>query len=154
MKNIDHNKFMSKAYQEALAAFDDGEVPVGAVIVAPNGSIIGRGRNSMEQLKDATAHAEILAIGAASNTQESWRLDDCSLYVTLEPCLMCLGAILHSRLSTVVYAAPDCRLGAVDTFYYRQEAERSHKRFPVVVSGIMVDDCSALLNAFFKRIRN
>jgi tRNA(adenine34) deaminase len=153
MEKPDHSYYMAKAYQEALCAFDEGEVPVGAIITGPHGNIIGRGRNSVERLKDATAHAEIVAIGAAAHSREDWRLNGCSLYVTLEPCLMCLGAILHCRLDTIIYGAPDPRLGAVDTFFYRQEAERSHRWFPQVVSGVMADECASLLSSFFNKIR-
>jgi tRNA(adenine34) deaminase len=153
MEIVDHSYYMGRAYQEALCAFDEGEVPVGAVIVGPSGTIMGRGRNSVERLKDATAHAEIVAIGAAANSREDWRLEGCSLYVTLEPCLMCLGAILHSRLDTVIYGTPDPRLGAIDTFFFRQEAERSHRRFPHIVSGVMADECASLMSSFFDKIR-
>jgi tRNA(adenine34) deaminase len=149
----DHGFYMRKAYQEALKALDDGEVPVGAVIVNEVGSIIGRGANSMERLKDATAHAEIIAIGAASQHQPSWRLNGCTLYATLEPCLMCLGAILNSRLSTIVYGTTDPRLGAVDTHPVKAMAEGSYRVFPAVVSGVMAAESSALLKSFFQRLR-
>jgi len=145
--------YMNRAYQEAAAAFDEGEVPVGAVITGPEGTIIGRGRNSVERLADATAHAEILAIGAAAQHQKTWRLNGCTLYVTLEPCLMCLGAILVSRLDRVVYAAPDPRLGAIDTHSYRQQALDSYRVFPTIESGIMADECGKLLKSFFQRLR-
>jgi tRNA(adenine34) deaminase len=146
---MDHPRFMNLAYQEALKAFDEGEVPVGA-IVEKDGRAIGRGYNRIEKLGDATAHAEIIALGAASNSIGSWRLDGCTLYVTLEPCLMCLGAILQSRIERVVYAAIDPRLGSIDSFGYRQEVERSYKRFPQVTSGIMAEECGKLLSSFFK----
>jgi tRNA(adenine34) deaminase len=107
----------------------------------------------MEKCTDASAHAEILAIGAASSSVQSWRLTGCSIYVTLEPCLMCLGALLQSRIGTIVYASADPRLGAVDTFYYRQEIERAYGYFPSIQSGIMKDQCSDLLASFFKTIR-
>ena len=144
---------MSAAYQEALKAFDEGEVPVGAVI-EKNGRIIGRGYNKIESLSDATAHAEIIAISAASASLEDWRLDGCTLYVTLEPCLMCLGAIMQSRISAIVYGAKDSRLGSVDSFTYRDEIERSYRSFPSVTSGIMADECSGLLKSFFKLLRD
>lgn len=150
---MDDRLFMNRAYQEALRALDEGEVPVGAVIVGPGGSILGRGSNAVERLKDATAHAEIVAIGAAAQARESWRLDGCTLYVTLEPCLMCLGAIMASRVSTVVYAARDPRLGAVDTFSYRPTVEASYRNFPQIAGGIMAEECGELLTSFFKEIR-
>jgi len=143
---------MNLAYQEALKAFDEGEVPVGAVVVK-NGTIVGRGYNRMEKLADATAHAEIIALGAASSSLGSWRLDECVLYVTLEPCLMCLGAILQSRIQRIVYGAADSRLGAVDTYYYRQEAERAYRRFPVTQSGVMEQECRELLGSYFESLR-
>jgi len=150
---MEHQFFMNAAYQEALKAFDDGDVPVGAVIVH-DGRIIGRGYNRMEKCLDASAHAEILAIGAASTSVQSWRLAGCSLYVTLEPCLMCLGAILQSRIETIVYAAADPRLGAVDTFFHRQEIERAYRYFPKVITGVMKDECTALLKSFFNLVRD
>ena len=104
----EHLRFMGFAYQEALKALDEGEVPVGAVIVRDK-QVVGRGYNRIEKLNDATAHAEIIAISAASNSTESWRLNGCTLYVTLEPCLMCLGAIMQSRIETIVYGTPDPR---------------------------------------------
>jgi len=144
--------FMKVAYQEALKAFDEGDVPVGAII-EKEGRIIGRGYNRMEKCFDATAHAEILAIGAASTFLESWRLEGCTLYVTLEPCLMCLGALLQSRIHAIVYAAADPRLGAVDTRFYRQEIERAYRYFPVIQSGIMQEECASLLKSFFNKLR-
>ena len=114
--------FMRAAYQEALKALDEGEVPIGAVIVKGN-AIIGRGYNRIEQLSDATAHAEIIAITAATSSLATWRLDGCTIYVTLEPCIMCLGALLQSRMGGIVYAAADPRLGAVNTSNYREQLE-------------------------------
>jgi tRNA(adenine34) deaminase len=144
---------MQSAYQEAIKAFDEGEVPVGSVIVK-NGSIIGKGYNRTEKLPNATAHAEIIAISAASSTNNSWRLDNSTLYVTLEPCLMCLGAILQSRISTVVYGATDKRLGAVDSHYYRQQIEHSFGYYPEIIPNIMASECTHLLSTFFQKIRS
>ncbi|MBD3345029.1 MAG: tRNA-specific adenosine deaminase [Chitinivibrionales bacterium] len=144
--------FMNLAYQEALKAFDEGEVPVGAVLEKDN-KIIGRGYNRTEKLGDATAHAEIIAIGAASNSLSTWRLEGCTLYVTLEPCLMCLGAILQARINAVVYGALDPRLGACDSFYYQQEIERAYHRYPRIISGVMAAQCGDLLTTFFEQIR-
>jgi tRNA(adenine34) deaminase len=149
---MDDQFFMNAAYQEALKALDDGEVPVGAV-VEKEGRIIGRGYNRMEKCIDPTAHAEILALGAASTFLQSWRLSGCTLYVTLEPCLMCLGALLQSRIDAIVYATTDPRLGALDTFFYRQEIERAYRYFPMVKSGIMREECAALLQSFFAKVR-
>ncbi len=148
----DHAYFMSAAYREATAAFDEGEVPVGAVVEL-GGRIIGRGHNRVEALGDATAHAEIIAITAAANHVGDWRLNGCTLYVTLEPCLMCLGAILHSRVSAIVYGARDSRLGGIDSFNYKDEAERSYRNFPAVTSGVMGEESRELLRTFFKKLR-
>jgi tRNA(adenine34) deaminase len=152
MRDKDPAHFMNLAYQEAMKAFDEGEVPVGAVI-AKDGAILGRGYNRVEQLRDATAHAEIIAIGAAAQSAGSWRLDGCTLYATLEPCAMCLGAIMLSRIGVVVYGAPDPRMGAIDTFNHRPEIERSYRWFPQVTPGIMAPECGGLLTSFFRRLR-
>ena len=143
---------MNLAYQEALKALDEGEVPVGTVIVR-NDSVVGRGHNRIEALRDATAHAEIIAMSAATAAMESWRLHECALYVTLEPCLMCLGAILQSRVATLVYGASDSRYGAVATYDYSDLAEKSYRRYPTVVPGIMEQECRDLIQSFFKKIR-
>jgi tRNA(adenine34) deaminase len=143
---------MNFAYQEAVKALDEGEVPVGAVI-EKEGRIIGRGYNRVEKLYDATAHAEILAIGAASTSLSSWRLSGCTLYVTLEPCVMCLGAVLQARIGAIVYSTPDPKAGACDSFYFRQELERAYRYFPRVSSGIMNEECGSLLTSFFKKQR-
>ncbi len=143
---------MNLAYQEALKACDEGEVPVGALIVR-QGIIVGRGYNRMEALQDATAHAEIVAIGAASGSLGTWHLEDCTMYVTLEPCLMCLGAILQARIGVLVYGAPDPRLGALTSHRYQQTAQAAYGRFPTVESGIMADESQKLLKSFFEKIR-
>ena len=148
----DHSHFMNLAYQEALKALDEGDVPVGAVIVKDN-VVMGRGYNRIEKLEDATAHAEIIAIGATSNSTGTWRLNECTLYVTLEPCIMCLGAILQSRVDSIVYGATDPRFGAVDTHPHRAILTETYGRFPTVESGIMAEDCSQLLKSFFQKIR-
>ena len=144
--------FMQAAYQEALKALDEGEVPVGAVI-EKNGSIIGRGYNRIEQLNDATAHAEIIAVTAAASSLETWRLDGCTLYVTLEPCIMCLGALLQSRIGRIVYGATDPRLGAIDNHKYRTELERSYGFFPETDRGLLAGESSSLLSSFFRQLR-
>ena len=148
----DHNHYMNLAYQEALKACDEGEVPVGAVIVH-EGRIVGRGYNRVEALQDATAHAEIVAIGAASSSLDSWRLEKCRLYVTLEPCLMCLGAILQCRIETLIYGASDPRLGAITAHNYAETAKNAYNRFPGIISGIMANESSYLIKSFFEKIR-
>jgi tRNA(adenine34) deaminase len=148
----DHAFYMNLAYQEALKAFDEGEVPIGAIIVHEN-RIVGRGYNRVEALRDATAHAEIIAMSAASSSLASWRLSGCLMYVTLEPCLMCLGAIMQSRLDAVIYGAADNRMGAIETFVYRDVVEQSYARFPHSEGGVMAERCRALMQSFFQKIR-
>jgi tRNA(adenine34) deaminase len=144
--------FMQAAHQEALKALDEGEVPVGAVI-EKGGAIIGRGYNWIEKLCDATAHAEIIAITAAASSLATWRLDGCTLYVTLEPCIMCLGALLQSRIASIVYGAKDPRLGAIHTRSCRKELEQAYGFFPEITSGLMAEESSQLLRSFFSRLR-
>lgn len=148
----EHERFMRQAYQEALKALDEGEVPIGAVIVK-NRQIIARGYNRIESLSDATAHAEIIAIGAAAEACKTWRLNECTLYVTLEPCMMCLGAIMHSRISSIVYAADDPRYGAITSNPFKPTVEGSYKWFPEYTPGILKDDCSRLIKQFFSNLR-
>jgi len=143
---------MKAAIQEAYRAFDEGEVPVGAVIVK-DGVIAGRGYNRMENLPDATAHAEIIAISAASSRLSSWRLEDCTIYVTLEPCLMCMGALLQSRISTIIYGAADPRAGAIESHYYQQEIERTYGYYPSIIQDIITEICRELLTSFFVKTR-
>jgi tRNA(adenine34) deaminase len=149
---FNHNHYMNLAYQEALKACDEGEVPVGAIITRGT-RIIGRGYNRIEALQDATAHAEIVALGAASSSLGTWRLENCTLYVTLEPCLMCLGAILQARIETLIYGAADPRLGAITAHNYAETAKAAYGRFPKLESGIMAEQSRNLLQAFFGKIR-
>ena len=118
-------RFMRVALGEAAIAADEGDVPVGAAIVW-QGQVIARGRNQRELLNDPTAHAEILAITAAAEFRDSWRLTDCTLYVTLEPCLMCAGAIINGRISRVVYGADDPKAGACGSLYQVLTDQRLH----------------------------
>ncbi|MCX7726347.1 MAG: nucleoside deaminase [Chitinispirillaceae bacterium] len=148
----EHEKYMQLAYKEALKAYNEGEVPVGAVIVKDN-QVIGRGYNRMEKLSDATAHAEIIAISAASSNLPSWRLNGATIYVTLEPCIMCLGAILHSRIDEIVYGAKDERFGAIFSHSYKEELEKVYSYFPTVTSLIMAEESSLLIKRFFAEIR-
>ncbi len=139
---------MRSALGQAHTAAAAGEVPVGAVIVK-DGRIIAKGYNRMEQAKDPTAHAEIIAIGAAAWALGDWRLNECSIYVTLEPCCMCLGAICSARIQQIVYAAADPRRGAVDSLFFAQEIARAYHYFPDVVSDVCAEESSRLLQEFF-----
>ena len=147
----DDEKFMRMALREAEKAFDEKEIPIGCVIVK-DGVVIGKGHNQIEMLKDATAHAEILSIGTAANSLENWRLDGCTLYVTLEPCPMCAGAILNSRVSRVVYGSPDTRFGGCGTTV-DVISNNALKREVEVVGGLLADECLGILKAFFQKMR-
>jgi tRNA(adenine34) deaminase len=147
----DHQYFMLQAIVEAQAAASEGEVPVGAVVVH-NGQIIASAHNQREQLKDPTAHAEMIAITQATDSCESWRLEDCTMYVTLEPCPMCAGAILQSRINTLVYGADDPKSGAVKSLYNLLNDTRLNHRCDII-SGILAEKCGAILTEFFKEKR-
>ncbi|MFH1007123.1 MAG: tRNA adenosine(34) deaminase TadA [Candidatus Latescibacterota bacterium] len=147
----DDERWMRAALLEAKQAFSERETPVGAVVVH-QGKIIGRGYNQVERLQDPTAHAEILAIGAAANAMGSWRLEGATLYVTLEPCAMCAGAIVLSRLSRLVFGAPDPKTGACGSLFdIVQDTRLNHQ--VEVASGIMEAECGGLLRDFFKTLR-
>jgi len=137
---------MKKAYEEALIAGEGGEVPIGAIVVCRN-QIIAKAHNQTEILKDVTAHAEVLAITAASNYLGSKFLDDCEMYVTLEPCLMCAGAIKWSRIGKLVYAASDDKCGFMN--YGKEVLHRSTK----LEFGVMHDECSHIVKDFFAKRR-
>ena len=142
---------MRLALQEAEQAIDIKEVPVGAVILRGN-HLIGRGHNQMELLTDPTAHAEIISITAAASFLGDWRLEECTLYVTKEPCAMCAGAILNSRLEKVVFGCYDEKEGCCGSLYQICSDPRfSHKT--AVKGGILQDDCNSLLVSFFKNRR-
>lgn len=151
LQKIDDEKFMRFALRQAEMAYDAKEVPIGCVIVK-EGKIIGKGYNQVESLKDATAHAEILAIGAASSALENWRLNDCTLYVTLEPCPMCAGAILNSRISRVVYGSPDSRFGGCGTTIDVISNNALHQDV-LLTSGVLSEECLGLLQLFFQEMR-
>jgi len=144
-------EWMEFALELAREAGSAGEVPIGAVLVGPHG-IVGRGRNRMEESHDATAHAEILAIRDASSKAGDWRLDGLTLYATLEPCPMCAGAILNSRIARVVYAASDFRLGACKT-HWAILAHNPIGRNIEVVDGVLEQESADLLREFFRSLR-
>ncbi|MEG1886797.1 MAG: tRNA adenosine(34) deaminase TadA [Oscillospiraceae bacterium] len=146
----DDIKFMSRALELAHIAADIGEVPVGAVVVK-NGEIIAEGINRRETQKNALCHAEIEAINAACQKLGGWRLVGCKLYVTLEPCPMCAGAIINSRLESVVFGASDKKCGSVGSIVNLFEFPFNHK--PKIVGGVMEDECAEILKNFFKRLR-
>ena len=140
---------MLQALREAQTAFEKGEVPIGAIIVAKE-QIIGRGYNQTELLKDPTAHAEIVAIRRAAQKLGTWRLDECKLVVTLEPCAMCAGAIAQSRINTLVFGAWDEKAGAVGSVWdVLRDPRAIHKM--EVVGGVLEADCAELLTNFFRQ---
>jgi tRNA(adenine34) deaminase len=148
----DDRRWMAEAIEEANKAEAIGEVPIGAVIVR-NGEIIGRGYNLRETGHDATAHAELIAIREASQHIEAWRLLDCTLYVTLEPCPMCAGAIVQSRVKRVVYGTHDPKAGCAGTLMnLLQEPRFNHET--ELTSGVMQVECATLLTTFFRRLRS
>jgi len=142
---------MRLALAEAVAALREEEVPVGAVIVH-EGRIIARAHNQREQLRDPTAHAEMIAITQAAESLGTWRLEGCVLYVTLEPCVMCAGAILQSRLPVLVYGAADPKAGAVDSLYRLLADQRLNHRVETI-GGILAAECGELLTRFFQNQR-
>ena len=145
-----HQTWMLKALQEAKIALQKEEVPIGAIIVK-DGKIIGKGYNQVELLKDSTAHAEMLAITAATNTLGDWRLDDCDMYVTLEPCIMCSGAIIKSRLKNIFFGAYNNKDGGVVSLYNICNDSRLNHQVGIQ-GGILKEECSYILNLFFKDI--
>lgn len=146
-----HAHFMQLALEEAELAQAENEVPIGAVIVHDN-RVIARAHNQRELLRDPTAHAEMIAITQAAESLHSWRLDGCTLYVTLEPCPMCAGAIVQARIPTVVYGAVDPKAGAVQTLYHLLDDRRLNHR-AAVVAGVMAEPCSRILSQFFQEQR-
>jgi tRNA(adenine34) deaminase len=144
---------MRLAFEEARTALTTGDVPIGAVVVGPDGDVIGRGRNAREAAADPTAHAEILALRAAAGAVGSWRLDGCTLVVTLEPCAMCAGASVLARVARVVFAASDPKAGAVGSLWDLVRDRRLNHR-PEVVSGVLADESATLLREFFDAHRS
>jgi tRNA(adenine34) deaminase len=143
-----HLAHMEMALQEAEAAAAEDEVPVGAVIVSFERGVIAQAHNQREQLHDPTAHAEMIALTQAAQALRSWRLENCALYVTLEPCPMCAGAIVQARLPLVVYGCADPKAGACHTLYQITADPRLNHRAQVV-GGVLAQRCAAVLSAFF-----
>ena len=151
VKFKDHEKWMKSAFREAEKAFELGEVPIGAVVVQKR-QIIGRGYNQCESLTDPTAHAEIIAITSAANTIKDWRLKDCSLYVTKEPCPMCAGALINARITLLGFGMYDEQEGCCGSLYQLCRDPR-FKHQLTVKGGIMEDSCTLMIQEFFKKQR-
>ena len=143
-----HLAHMEMALDEAEAGVGEDEVPIGAVIVSLERGVIARAHNQREQLTDPTAHAEMIAITQAAETLRSWRLENCALYVTLEPCPMCAGAIVQARIPFVIYGAADPKAGACDTLYRITSDPRLNHRAQVI-GGVLSERCAAILSDFF-----
>ena len=143
-----HLHHMGLALDEAATAAAEDEVPVGAVVISPERGVIAQAHNMREQLRDPTAHAEMIAITQAAASLKSWRLERCVLYVTLEPCPMCAGAIVQARLPMVVYGCADPKGGACHTLFQITSDPRLNHRARVV-GGVMAEACAAILSAFF-----
>ncbi len=148
---VPHDEMMRLALQQAERAFEADEVPVGSVIVH-EGKVIGEGFNQRETLNDPTAHAEMIAMTQAAECLGSWRLLDCTLYVTLEPCPMCAGAIVLARIPRVIYGTDDPKAGACHTLYSITQDERLNHQ-SAVLGGVLREECRAILQEFFARKR-
>lgn len=152
MEELDlHGVYMNMALEQAAAAAEQDEVPVGAIIVCQN-RVVAAAYNQREMLKDPTAHAEMIAITQAAESLQSWRLEDCTLYVTLEPCPMCAGAIVQARIPRVVYGASDAKAGAVNSLYELLSDSRLNHQAEVI-SGIESARCGKILSEFFQSKR-
>lgn len=146
-----NKEFMELAIKEAEKAAERGEIPVGAVIVK-DGKVIAKAGNMREEKQNALSHAEIEVINQACKKLNSWRLDDCELYVTLEPCPMCTGAIINARIKTLVFGAYDLKSGSIDSVINLCDYSHNHK--PEIYGGILEDKCLSILQDFFKGIRD
>lgn len=146
------DEYMNRALELAKEAADEGEVPVGAVIVQrKTGRIVGEGRNMRENAKNALAHAEIMAIDMACRTLGGWRLPDCAMYVTLEPCPMCCGAIINSRIDQVIFGAYDLKSGSAASVQKMFDLPYNYR--PELIGGVMEQECADLLSEFFRKLR-
>ncbi len=151
MADLTDRIWMDRALEQAKAALAHADVPVGAVVVA-EGEVIATGHNRREADADPTAHAEVLAVRAAARELGSWRLDGCTLYVTLEPCTMCAGALVLARLPRLVFGAADPKAGAVGSLYDLAREPRLNHRIDVT-AGVMAEECGAVLTRFFRAKR-
>ncbi|OGC43783.1 tRNA-specific adenosine deaminase [candidate division WOR-3 bacterium RBG_13_43_14] len=148
---MDEKYFMNEALKEAQQAFEEDEVPIGAVAVYKN-QIVGRGHNQIERLQDPTAHAEIIAITAAANALSSWRLEEVIVYTTVEPCIMCAGALVHARVKKVIFGARDEKFGGCGSiFNIVQEKKLNHQI--EIVEGVMAAEAASLMKSFFEKKR-
>ncbi len=149
---LNHARFMALALEQARMAYDLGEVPVGAVAVDSLGNVLGKGYNRTITDSDPTAHAEVIALRQCAVAQDNYRLPGITLYVTLEPCIMCMGAITHARLSSVVYGASDPKTGACGSIIAVQDNKQINHH-TLVVSGVLKNECGQLLRHFFQERR-
>jgi tRNA(adenine34) deaminase len=152
IQNQTDEQYMRMALGQAQIAEENGDVPIGAVIVH-NNQIIAKAYNQREQLQDPTAHAEIVALTQAATALENWHLNDCTIYVTLEPCCMCAGALVLARISRLVYGCDDPKTGAVKSLYNIVQDKRLNHQVKVT-SGVLADECSQILQEFFARRRD
>jgi tRNA(adenine34) deaminase len=150
--NEEHERWMRCALDEADVATTRGEVPVGAVLVSSAGELLASGHNLRESDNDPTAHAEVVAIREAARKRGTWRLEDTTLYVTLEPCVMCAGAMVNARIGRVVYGCTDPKAGACGTLFSIGDDTRLNHRFPAV-GGVLADECAERLKRFFAALR-
>ena len=148
---MDREDYMREALALARQALDSGDVPVGAVVADASGAIIGRGRNRREERGNALCHAEIEAIGQACEARGSWRLDGCTLYVTLEPCPMCAGAVLNARIPTLVFGAREPATGSCGSVL--NLFEERYGFHPAIYGGVLAEECASLLRDFFRELR-
>lgn len=151
MNNTERESLMTLAIEQARAALETGDVPVGAVVVDSSGTVIGLGRNTREADHDPTGHAEIVAIRQACEAEQSWRLTDHTLIVTLEPCVMCAGAILAARIPTVVFGAWDDKAGAAGSVHDLLRDRRLNHQVEVI-PGIQAEECGEMLTDFFRKV--
>ncbi len=150
--NMDHTNFMKIAIQEGEKAAKKGEVPVGATLVTASGKILSAAHNQTITLSDPSAHAEIMALRESGRISHNYRLLDTLLYVTIEPCVMCMGAIIHARVKTVVFGAKDPKWGAAGSLYnFANDNRLNHS--PEIISGVCADQCRELIQKFFKTRR-